>query len=798
MEQEKLFSLLESGMEELGWDSARVELDDLRKSSVSGAYFVAFVGRFSAGKSYLLNNLLGRELLPQGRVETTPLLTYIRYGKEEKGLLYYDNGQVQEISLADVGEIMQTNDGSRWDLSVIEHIEVLLDVSMLEKGMILLDTPGINTLIERHERLLARSLALASSIVYVAGGTPSKLDAEKMEGFVERGIPLVFVRTHCDEIRPMEESYEEIVSHERGILATCGMDKTQSFFVSNVAESPYYAGIAEFRKLLGKMGVNVQQALSEAVSGRLEVMCQSVVKGLEELREHLAAAKNGEDAALKERRDKIDADLKRLTDLLEERKLRLQKEAQTCQADLQKELRQSAVKAAEKIAYGIETSGDDVCSNEEMAAFIQRMTRQVLQETFSLINRHIDPLLKDVNGELQLDDFSMELSELPEMGHYGDVAVEQDASIAELSRQLACLRENRGILEKQLAAQDKSPALLEWQEEIRKLEQEIVDAQEEYAELGEYIPQMVEVDAGNNEASSMGKFLGNVLDWAMIFMPAGTFTKMVKAPKTVKALAKVPTMMGKYSSAVAKGITQGKSAMAVVSNVKNVSKTYATAKRVKNAVEMLDKGGKLITQVAKKAKENAPASVLEYFTLSHWGEEIGKCFDEPPRYEEDEVYRQEFQAKKKFLERKLQEKQEKLFRQKQELGLYKSKEEEKKALHESLQVDEAELSRQIEEHRREWQLEAKKKALKEWKHKWAVYCQGNMERYLLEKTAGYLAAFPERLQAYQAKRFFFLEEKLAEKRKECERIAQMQPGGAEEQLERVESLLTELQQGVVK
>jgi hypothetical protein len=150
------------------------------------------------------------------------------------------------------------------------------------------------------------------------------------------------------------------------------------------------------------------------------------------------------------------------------------------------------------------------------------------------------------------------------------------------------------------------------------------------------------------------------------------------------------------------------------------------------------------------------------------------------------------------LERKLQEKQEKLFRQKQELGLYKSKEEEKKALHESLQVDEAELSRQIEEHRREWQLEAKKKALKEWKHKWAVYCQGNMERYLLEKTAGYLAAFPERLQAYQAKRFFFLEEKLAEKRKECERIAQMQPGGAEEQLERVESLLTELQQGVVK
>ena len=87
----------------------------------------------------------------------------------------------------------------------------------------MLDTPGINTLIQRHEHLLANSLSLASAIIYVVSGAPSRLDIEKLQSFNEHGFPLAFVRTHCDEINEWEESYFQVVSSDEKALTECNL-----------------------------------------------------------------------------------------------------------------------------------------------------------------------------------------------------------------------------------------------------------------------------------------------------------------------------------------------------------------------------------------------------------------------------------------------------------------------------------------------------------------------------------------------------------------------------------------------
>lgn len=159
---EKIFLTLCAALEELNDVDALEELRSIKERVDSGNFFVAFIGQYSAGKSSLINNLLGRQILPGGRIETTPILTYISYGTQEGGRLFYLDGDTEDIDLEAVMDITQTNKASR-KLEEIEHMDIFLNESLLADGMILLDTPGLNTLIRRHENLLANSMSLASA-----------------------------------------------------------------------------------------------------------------------------------------------------------------------------------------------------------------------------------------------------------------------------------------------------------------------------------------------------------------------------------------------------------------------------------------------------------------------------------------------------------------------------------------------------------------------------------------------------------------------------------------------------------
>ena len=76
------FDPLLQEVEQLNWQEEAGEIREMQRTTEENNFFVAFVGCYSAGKSCLINNLLGRELLPHGTTETTTILTYIRYAEE--------------------------------------------------------------------------------------------------------------------------------------------------------------------------------------------------------------------------------------------------------------------------------------------------------------------------------------------------------------------------------------------------------------------------------------------------------------------------------------------------------------------------------------------------------------------------------------------------------------------------------------------------------------------------------------------------------------------------------------------
>jgi len=103
---------------------------------------VAVVGRVNAGKSTLVNALIKRRVAPTLATECTQLVTWYRYGVQERVEVHLLSGEVNDVQLEPTGQLP-----SNWSapLDEIGHLEVYLSQSLL-KSVTIIDTPGLNAI----------------------------------------------------------------------------------------------------------------------------------------------------------------------------------------------------------------------------------------------------------------------------------------------------------------------------------------------------------------------------------------------------------------------------------------------------------------------------------------------------------------------------------------------------------------------------------------------------------------------------------------------------------------------------
>ena len=783
MVNERLFSLLEDGMTALSWQQECAELHAARERCAAGIYFIAFIGQYSAGKSYLINNLLERDLLPRGTVETTPLLTYIRYGTEELARLYYYDGHTEDIALSEVRQIIQSAAGDGRELAAVEYMEVFLTAEILRQGMVLIDTPGINTLIERHEQLLAQSLARASSIVYVMRGTPAAVDIDKLELLAHGGRPISLVRTHCDEINEAEEGYADVVAHDESILVDFGIrEKIEGcFYLSNLKDTPHFAGIARLRNLLAAKGADVRRSLAVDTELYLRATAGGVIAALGEMEEILAVGQAERAVEIAQKRKSLDQEVARLTETLDVRRAHVKKAAAACRQKMERGIRKEIGTAAHQAAERIAAAGEETATDEQMKALLQQEMRHVLRHIYDRISELAAPLLKAINSfELPHGD-ALPVIDLPETEHYASIVAEQNGAIEDLRREFAVMQANRDEIEMQLMQYD-AATLEAMQGELRSLEEELVRISDAYQELGPYIPQMIEVDPGDASGAALGKTIGNILDWAMILIPGPTQAKgagniAAKAPKAIEAANQTVSVAAKCCKGLAKAAEAGKKAGITKEQILTVLQKY-----------------KEIKETAKDA--NAPASFLDYITLEYWGGKIGAQFDHPPRYEEDPIYRAEYKEKKRRIEKEQLKKQETMYQRRLEIGLFKNKQEQMEARRKSLVLDAQDVERQIAEQEEALRKDSRRKAMQAWKRACAEQFQAQLQEYLTQTVDDYLGDMEARIETYQAQRFLPIEEKIQEKRAAYDRLGTLTADAAAEQHARVAEILGALRQEV--
>lgn len=143
---------------------------------------LAVVGRVKAGKSTLVNALVGRRVAPTRAGECTRVVTWYTYGSPDRAELHMVDGTTRPLLLED-GAVPADLDVPATD---VRRIVVHLQAGSL-RDLTLIDTPGLATLTAENEAATRRALLGDGTSTAAAGDADALLfairEAERQDDF---------------------------------------------------------------------------------------------------------------------------------------------------------------------------------------------------------------------------------------------------------------------------------------------------------------------------------------------------------------------------------------------------------------------------------------------------------------------------------------------------------------------------------------------------------------------------------------------------------------------------------------
>src|SRR3954452_15321182 len=203
--EQELLERLATALERFGTDVAS---DDLRRfhearEQLSGLFLLVIAGEFNSGKSSFINALLGERVLPEGVTPTTDRINILRHGPTV-------TEQLREAYL----------------LERTHPADVLREINIV-------DTPGTNAIIRRHEELTREFVPRSDLVLFVTSADRPFTESERafLEQIQEWGKKIVFIVNKIDILTRPDEQQQVISYVGENARALLG-DTPQIFSVS--------------------------------------------------------------------------------------------------------------------------------------------------------------------------------------------------------------------------------------------------------------------------------------------------------------------------------------------------------------------------------------------------------------------------------------------------------------------------------------------------------------------------------------------------------------------------------------
>jgi len=183
------------------------KVNELNSKLTDGQLTIALCGHFSAGKSTLLNTLCGAKLLPSSPIPTSANVVSIRYGKEARAAVeVLSNGETRhdEVNIDQLDKYCI-------DGETFSSVSIQYPSELLSKGIIILDTPGIDSTDAAHKLATESALHLADVVFYVMdyNHVQSEINFSFAKELKDWGKPLYFIVNQIDKHRELELSFDD-------------------------------------------------------------------------------------------------------------------------------------------------------------------------------------------------------------------------------------------------------------------------------------------------------------------------------------------------------------------------------------------------------------------------------------------------------------------------------------------------------------------------------------------------------------------------------------------------------------
>jgi small GTP-binding protein len=183
------------------------KLTQLAEKTLLQEYSVAFCGHFSAGKSTMINRLIGENILPSSPIPTSANLVKVKTGEEYAKVYFKHDKPRMYLPPYDYEQVKNyCKDGDQ-----IEWVEISHSDSNLPKGMVILDTPGIDSTDDAHRIATESALHLSDLIFYVMdyNHVQSEVNFLFTKDLSVAGKEVYLVINQIDKHREEELSIEE-------------------------------------------------------------------------------------------------------------------------------------------------------------------------------------------------------------------------------------------------------------------------------------------------------------------------------------------------------------------------------------------------------------------------------------------------------------------------------------------------------------------------------------------------------------------------------------------------------------
>ncbi len=161
---------------------------------LAGPIRLAIAGKVKAGKSTLLNALIGEELAPTDAGECTRILTWYHYADRPAAVLHPRHGQPVERPYTRHGGALEVDLGD-FDADQVDHLEIGWPTRRLD-DLVLIDTPGI-----------------ASVSAEVSERTHRALSSESGRSPVADAVLYLLRHMHTADIHFLEAFHDDEVAH---------------------------------------------------------------------------------------------------------------------------------------------------------------------------------------------------------------------------------------------------------------------------------------------------------------------------------------------------------------------------------------------------------------------------------------------------------------------------------------------------------------------------------------------------------------------------------------------------------